>query len=48
MQLSKNQKITSEIFAAYLKYTSNVEKFEKKDDTFRLWILEIRDCERCS
>ena len=46
--LSKKQKkFFFNFFSAYLKSTSNVEHFEKKDDAHRLCILEIRDCERC-
>ena len=47
LQLSKKQKPTSGIFAAYLKSTSNFEDFGKKDDPHRLCIFEIRDRERC-
>ena len=47
LRLSKKQKILFQFFSAYLKSTSNVEHFEKKDDAHRLCILEIRDCERC-
>ena len=48
LRLSKKQKnFFFNFFSAYLKSTSNVEHFEKKDDAHRLCILEIRDCERC-
>ena len=46
LQLSKKQKICAQFFAAYLRFTSNVEHFVKKDDSHRLCIFEIRDCER--
>lgn len=32
LHLFKNEKIFYEIFAAHLKSTSNLERFEKKDD----------------
>ena len=44
MQLSKKQKFFAEFLAAYLKFTSKFEHFEKKNDPHRLCIFEIRDC----
>ena len=46
LHLFKNKKIFYETFAAHLKSTSNLERFEKKDDPQRLCISEIRDSER--
>ena len=33
-------------FAAFLKYTSNFEHFEKNDNPHSIFIFEIIDCER--
>ena len=46
MQLCKKQKILSQFFAAFLKFTSNSEHFEKEGDRHSLCISEIRNCER--
>ena len=43
LQLSKKEIIFSQFFAASLKWTSNFEHFEKKDDPHRLCIFEIRE-----
>ena len=46
MQLSKKQKLFSELLALFLKRTSNFEHFEKKNDgAYRLCIFGIMDCE---
>ena len=44
MQLSKKQKVFSEIFAPFLKYKLNFEYFEKRDEPHSLCISEIMDC----
>ena len=46
MQLSKNQKTFSQVVAAFLKFTSIFQHFEKKDDLHSLCISEITDCKR--
>ena len=46
MQLSKKQKISSEIFAPLLKSIPNFEHFEKKYDPHSLCISEIMNCKR--
>ena len=43
LQLSKKQNSFSHFFASYLKFTSNLAHFEKKDDPHRLCILKITD-----
>ena len=43
MQLSKNLKIFSEIFAAFAESTYNLEYFEKKDEPQRWFLSEIID-----
>ena len=47
LQLSKEQKIFSQFFAAFQKSASNVKHFEKKDNPHRLCVSQITDCERC-
>ena len=47
MHLSKKQKnIFWIFFCAFLKFKSNFEHFEKKNDPHTLCILEITDCKR--
>ena len=46
MQLCKKQKILSQFFAAFLKFTSNSEHFEKEGDRHSFCISEIRNCLR--
>ena len=46
MQLSRNQKIFSEFFSAFPKYSLNLEYFEKEDDPQRLFFSEYIDCEK--
>ena len=46
MQLSKKQKISSEIFAPLLKSIPNFEHFENKYDPHSLCISEIMNCKR--
>ena len=46
MKLSKKQKTFSKCFTAFLKFRLCFERFEKKDDPHRLYILEILDCKR--
>ena len=46
MQLCKKQKILSQFFAAFLKFTSNSEHFEKESDRHSFCISEIRNCQR--
>ena len=36
----------SQFFAAFLKFTSNFEHFEKQDDVHSLCIFQVTDCER--
>ena len=45
MQLSQKQKSFSEFFAAFLKCSWNLERFQKKDEVQRFWISEIPDSE---
>ena len=47
MQLSKKANVFSQLFAAYLKSTSNFEHFEKKDNPDSLCVFEIKDCKIC-
>ena len=44
--ISQKQKIFSGFFIAYLKFASNLEHFEKKDEHPSLVISEIIDSER--
>ena len=46
MQWCKKRKPFSKFFLEFLKFTSNVENFEKKDEPDSLCISEIKDCER--
>ena len=46
MQLSQNQKIFSEFFSAFPKYSLNLEYFEKEDDLQRLFFSEYIDWEK--
>ena len=46
IQLSQRQKKFPQSFAAFLKLTSNFEKFEKKDDSHSLCMLETKNCKR--
>ena len=46
MLLWNKQKTFSAFFAPFLKSTSNLEHFERKDDPHSLSILEITDCKR--
>ena len=41
MQFSKKQKSFSQIFGTFLKFTSNFEQFEKKNDSHSICISEI-------
>ena len=45
MKLSKRLKIFSQPFTAFLKYTFSFKFFEKKDESHRLFLSEILDCE---
>ena len=45
--LSQKQKNFSGFFIAFLKYTWNLEHFQKKDEYPSLIISEIIDTERC-
>ena len=47
LEWSKKEKLLSHFFGAYMKYKSNLEHFESKDNPQRLCILEIRDCKIC-
>ena len=48
-QLQLSQKLFFfQFLAAYLKFTPNVERCQKKDDRKRLCVFEIRDDKRCS
>ena len=44
--ISQKQKIFSGFFIAYLEFVSNLEHFEKKDESPSLVISEIIDSER--
>ena len=46
MHLSKKQKRFSQFFGAFLKFTSNFEHFERKDELDSLCICQMGDCER--
>ena len=46
MQLSRKQKTFSEFFSAFLESSLNFEHFQKKDDSHRSDISEIRDSEK--
>ena len=46
MQLSKSQKNVCRFFAAFLKSTSSLKHFEKKDEDHILRISEIKECEK--
>ena len=46
-QLSKKQQTFSDFFASFLKFTSNVEYFETKDDRHSLCFSEITYWEKC-
>ena len=45
-QLSQKKKNFSEIFSSFLKYASNLEHFEKKDEDHSLVISKVIDSER--
>ena len=45
MQLSEKQETFSELFCGFLKSSLDFEHFEKKDDSHRSDIFEIRDSE---
>ena len=45
MQISPKPKTFSQFFIASMKFTLNSEYFEKKDQSHRLSITEIIDCE---
>ena len=45
MQLSNKQKTSSEPFAPFFKFTSNLEHFEKKDEPHSICVSRIKDCE---
>ena len=44
MLLLQNQKIFSYIFSAFLESRQNLESFEKKDESQKLFVSEIIDC----
>ena len=46
VQLSQKKKNFSEIFPSFLKYASNLEHFEKKDEYPSLVISKVIDSER--
>ena len=46
MQLSENEKSSSEFFNGFLKSSLNFENFQKKDDCHRSGISEITDSEK--
>ena len=48
MQISPNLKIFSYFFGVFLKSTSNLEYFEKKDGRRRLFGFEIVECKKRS
>ena len=45
MSTSRKAKTRSIFFVAFLKYTLNLEYFEKKDQSHRLGITEVINCE---
>ena len=45
MQLSKKEETLVQFFSTFLKFRSNFEYSEKQDDSHRLCISEITDCE---
>ena len=45
MKLSEKLKTFPELFTAFVKSTSNLEHFEKKDESHILCLSEIIDCE---
>ena len=46
MQLSKKPKTSSQFFCEILKYSLDLEHFQKKDDAYSSDISEIRDSEK--
>ena len=46
MQLSQKQEASSQFFNGFLKSRLNFEHFQKKDDSHRSDISEIRDSEK--
>ena len=44
MQISRKLETFSQFFIAFLKYTLNLEYFEKKDQSHSLSITEISNC----
>ena len=46
MQLSQKRKTLPEFFSSFLKSSSNLENFQKKDDTYSSCISEITDSEK--
>ena len=46
MQLSPKQEICSQSFCGFLESSLNFEHFQKKDDSHRSYISEIRDSEK--
>ena len=46
MQLSPKQEICSQSFCGFLESSLNFEHFQKKDDSHRSDISEIRDSEK--
>ena len=45
MKLSQKLKVFSQVFSAFLKSTFNFKHFEKKDESHRLCLSRIIDCE---
>ena len=46
MQLSLKRKTFVDSFVRFLESTSNIQRFEKKDDCHSYFLSEIADCER--
>ena len=46
MKLSQNQNQFSDFFSAFPESTSNLDYLEKKDESQRLFVLEIIDCKK--
>ena len=45
-QLSKKRKTFSQFFTVFVTFTLGFQYFEKKDDSHRLCISEVTDCQR--
>ena len=48
MKLSKNLKIFTQFSTRFLNSIYYFESFEEKDESYSLYLSEIRDCEICA